>query len=151
MTDRKTSGFWFAVAATVLVVTALVAGVVVVGGPGEARLERLDEARRNDLQEIERTLRNRWRSGQPTPATLADLTPGASPEFDSVVVPDPSAGHLHDPVTGEPYAYRALSDSRAEVCATFALPYSRPSPYLNGSTITAHPAGRACFTLTPND
>ena len=148
----KTAGFWFAAAATGVVLAALVAGVRVVGSPVEARQERLDEVRRSDLRTIEREVQGRWRRGEPTPAALDSVASGLSPDFDSIVVPrDGSAPDFRlDPETQEPYAYRALGDSTAEVCAIFALAYRRPDPYLNGSAIDQHPAGRFCFTLTPN-
>ena len=135
---KRTPGFWFALVATAVVLASVVAGLLATGGPGEARLEKLDEARRSDLRAIETTLRNGWRRGQATPEILGDDRSGLSP------------GYLRDPETGEPYGYRALSDTAAEVCATFARAYDRRSAYLDGSAVTAHPAGRACFTLSPD-
>ncbi|MEM1056433.1 MAG: hypothetical protein AAGI52_13000 [Bacteroidota bacterium] len=113
-----------------VVVAALIAlGLFVVGGPGTARLERLDEERRADLQRIQRALRN----ADPLPASLSDASLRLN-ESDWT-----------DPVAAEPYGYRVLSDSTYELCATFALSsddLGRPV-----ARIGRYDAGRHCFTV----
>lgn len=137
---KRTPGFWFAVAACVIVAAAVVGGLIVVGGPGEGRLERLDDARLDDLRTIERAVAERWERTGTLPPSLDSLRAA------NLLLPD----DLVDPETDEPYDYRVLSDSTYELCATFARasddrayrPYDR-------TTIGAHEAGRHCFTLHP--
>ena len=150
----RTPGFWFAAAASLIVAAALVGGLLIVGSPGDARLEKLDEARRADLRTIEAELQDGWGLGTPTPDTLgADLF-GLAPEFDTVLSRRDglASDFRHDPATGERYPYRALSDTTAEVCATFAQPHREPprESVFGTSAIGAHAAGLVCFTLAPD-
>lgn len=137
---KRTPGFWFAIAACVVVAAAVVGGLLTVGGPGEGRLEKLDAARLDDLRTIERAVVEKW-----------DRTGALPPSLDSLHAANLLlADDLVDPETSERYAYRVLSDSTAELCATFARasddrayrPYDRTS-------IGVHDAGRHCFTVQP--
>jgi hypothetical protein len=137
---NRTPGFWLAVAAAVVVGASIVAGLLIVGGPGEARLEKLDDARLDDLRAIDRAAEQAW--------TERGMLP---PSLDSLAAVAPlSPDQLIDPETSEPYEYRVLSDSTAEVCATFAHADSVTVPLAHRSDIGGdHPAGRHCFTLYP--
>lgn len=133
-------GFWLAAGAATLVVLAIVAGLATVGGPGAARLDRLDAARLDDLRAIDRAAAAVWNRMGTVPSSLDSLSALSS------LSPD----HLIDPETGEPYTYRGLSDSTAEVCATFARESDASERYASEwSDIGEHPAGRHCFTLYP--
>lgn len=119
--------------AAVVVVAAIVAGVWAVGGPETARLERLDAERRSDLGRIQSALRRE----DPLPASLEALGERLSGD------------ERADPATGEPYGYRALSDSTYELCATFALGSDRlGSPR---GAIGRYEAGRHCFEVGPEE
>ena len=135
---RRSPGFWLATGAATLVAFAVAAGLVAIGSPGTARLERLDVRRVEDLRAIERATGGTWqREGMP-PASLDTVYAqriGRAPT---------------DPETGEPYEYRVLSDSTAALCATFALARNEREDAPDMHFIPdAHPAGRHCFTLHP--
>lgn len=137
---KHTPGFWLAVAACVIVVAAIVGGLIVVGGPGEARLEKLDTARLDDLRAIDRAAEQALTQTGTLPPSLDSLAAVAHLTLDQ----------LSDPETSEPYEYRVLSDSTAEVCATFAHADGVVVPLAHRSDIGGdHPAGRHCFTLYP--
>ena len=138
---KRTPGFWLAVAAGVVVAAAVVAGLVVVGSPGEARLEKLDTARRDDLRTIEHAVAEVW-----------DRTATLPPSLDSLRAANRLRPEdLTDPETNEPYAYRVLSDSTYELCATFARASDDRERWLHDrSAIDAHGAGRHCFTVQPS-
>lgn len=137
---KQTPGFWLGGAAVIIVTAAIVAGFFVIGGPGEARLERLDEARLDDLRAIDRAAEQVWERTGMLPSSLDSLAAVAQ------LTPDQRI----DPETSEPYEYRILSDSTAEVCATFALADDTAVPLAHRSDIGGdRPAGRHCYTLYP--
>lgn len=139
MTER-TPGFWLGGAALVVVLAAIIAGLFVIGGPGEARLERLDTERTEDLRRIERAVDEVWRRTETLPPSL-DSLPAANR-----LTPD----DLIDPTTGALYDYRVLSDSTYELCATFDLANDdAPAPFTESDVTPGHDAGRHCFTLHP--
>jgi len=138
MTER-TPGFWLGGAAIVIVIAAIVAGLFVIDGPGEARLERLDAARVEDLRRIEQEVANVWRRTDALPPSLDSLRATNRLPADGVV----------DPTTGAPYDYRVLSDSTYELCATFDRASDTPPASYTWTDIGAHDAGRQCFTLHP--
>ena len=134
---KRGLGFWLALIAVVLVGAAVIVGLATVGGPGAARLEKLDDARFNDLYSLEQSIHTVWRRNGAPP-----------PSLDSLGVLPPNA--LTDPETGEPYDYRVLSDSTAELCATFAQASDDHTVGINEwSDLGAYSAGRHCFTLYP--
>jgi hypothetical protein len=138
MTER-TPGFWLGGAAVVVVLAALVAGLFVIGGPGEARLERLDTERTEDLRRIEQAVDEVWRHADTLPPSLDSLRAA------NRLAPD----DLTDPTTGEPYDYRVLSDSTYELCATFDRASDDTPTTYSWTDIGNHGAGRHCFTLYP--
>ncbi|MDX1418543.1 MAG: hypothetical protein R3181_01135 [Rubricoccaceae bacterium] len=132
---RRAPGTWLLLAAGAVVVAAVVAGLLTVGGAGEARLERLDRERLADLDRIERALaRDRTR---PLPPSL---------DRDALAL---SEADLTDPATGEPYGYRPLSDSTYELCATFALPSTALGPRDPHAPVGAYAAGPHCYVVEP--
>ncbi len=136
----RSRGFWLAVVASLVVAGAVGAGLLAVGGPGAARLEKLDRERTEDLRAIEDGLARRWERTGRLPRSLDSL--GAA---EGVL-----AGNLTDPATGERYAYRVLSDSTYALCATFARASDGRTELAYGlSGIGPHGAGRHCFTLHP--
>lgn len=125
------------------VVAAVVAGLVLVGSPGEARLHRLDRRRVDDLYAIIDKVNLYWARKKALPADLNALA-------DEVVFEE-----RVDPVTGAAYDYRVLTPSRYEVCATFAISCQPPNDrcwdwqYGGRSEIRQHGAGEQCFQVTP--
>src|SRR5690606_34129574 len=94
---------------------AIVAALLSVGGPGTARLERLDERRARDLGELAGAVeRHRVFTGR-LPEALDEVRAGPSG-------PPPA----RDPETGAPYDYEVLGEQRFRVCARMSLPEAPP-------------------------
>jgi hypothetical protein len=136
MTER-TPGFWLGGAAVIIVTAAIVAGLFVIGGPGEARLERLDVERIEDLRRIEQAVDEVWRRGNALPPSLDSLRAAGRLMSDDLI----------DPTTGESYDYRVLSDSTYELCATFDRASDDTPTTYSLTDIGNHEAGRHCYTL----
>jgi hypothetical protein len=130
---------WLAWATAVAVVAAVVAGLIAVGSPRQARLRALDAERVSDLTSIWGQLKSGRSEGRPLPRTLGELAamPGATAEET-----------FRDPVTHEFYRYRLVDSVTVELCATFATGDSlgRGAPGLV-SRFWGHPRGKHCFTL----
>ena len=123
------------VAIVVLVVgAAATAGLILVGPPSEARLERLDAKRVEDLQRLSRLIDVHWAKHGRLPASLDKV--------DS----EPRAEAIRDPVTGRPYEFRTTGEKRYELCAVFERA-TRTGLYQHGQEFWAHGAGRGCFSL----
>lgn len=138
MTDR-TPGFWLGGAAAVVVLAAVVGGLFVIGGPGDARLERLDVERTDDLRRIEQAVDEVWRRGDALPLSLDSLHTANRLAADDLV----------DPTTGEPYDYRVLTDSTYELCAVFDRASDDATTAYDWTDVGNHGTGRHCFTLYP--
>ncbi|HYN07007.1 MAG TPA: hypothetical protein VES67_06430 [Vicinamibacterales bacterium] len=123
------------VALVVLVVGAAVtAGLVLSGSPSEARIERLDARRVEDLQMLSRLIDVHWAKHGRLPASLDEVTL------------DPRGTDARDPVTGQPYAFRPTGEKRYELCAGFDR-RSTDASRQPGEEFWAHEAGRGCFPL----
>lgn len=108
---------WFAVGVAVVVVLSLAAGFWSIGGPGQARRDRVDGLRLQDLTDIAQALQcNRQDGGSgplPESLTLDSLT-GHCPGWSNL-----TGEVLVDPLTAVPYAYHRLGETRFEICAGF--------------------------------
>lgn len=123
----------------VLVVGAAVtAGLILVGPPSEARLERLDARRVEDLQRLSRLIDVHWAKHGRLPASLDKLDA------------EPHADVIKDPATGQPYEFRSTGEKRYELCAVFNRETS-PGPYQYGEEFWEHGAGRGCFSREVRD
>ena len=90
---------------------AAAAALLMVGGPGAARLERLDGLRVREAIELVAAIeRHRMFTGR-LPESLEAVRPTLSG-------PPP----VSDPGTGEPYGYEILDESRFRVCARLSSP-----------------------------
>jgi hypothetical protein len=116
----------------VVVVTAVVIGIVMLGPPGEERARRLDQRRARDLQGIGLGVDAYWTIKGRLPASLEEVSKEAG-------VASFSAS---DPVTGAPYSYRVVGDQNYELCATF----DRASSPRSAGDLWTHGAGMRCFT-----
>jgi len=118
----------------VIVATAVVAGLIVVGSPGNERMRRLDKRRVEDLDGIHNALNKYWAKYESLPASLERLQ-------DS---PDTTA-NIRDPLTSQPYAYTIVSAKTYELCAEF----QRDSGDIDSgrSDFWSHAAGRRCFRI----
>lgn len=131
---RSRAGRWIAVAASVVVVAAIVAAIAVMGSPSRQRLMRLDERRVDALGNIANQL-DAWRNEHGRlPGSLAELA--AAP---GVRVPQ-------DPASGRPYGYEVLGATEYRLCAQFDTDTAAgtdPQPWLRAAW--AHGTGRQCF------
>lgn len=117
-------------------------GIFLAGSPMYGRMQRFDEQRLNDLRTLQNEVynivygQNRYAPEpvralpKPLPDTLEDIV--ANAQYQRPATADPS--------TGEEYAYRVVSPTLFELCATFDL--ARNQQY---DIFWNHPAGRHCF------
>ncbi len=95
----------------VVVVAAIVAGIVSVGGPGTGRMEKRDQARMTDINMLNAYVTCVARAQDKTLPDSLDGNSDCRRELDRV-----------DPFTNEPYVYRKLAEDSYELCAGFELP-----------------------------
>jgi len=108
---------WFGAGVAAVVILSLAAGFWSIGGPGQARRDRVDALRLDDLTQIAEVLQcNRQNGGAgPLPETLTlDSLTGHCPGWSNL-----TGETLVDPLTGAPYAYHRLGETRFEICAGF--------------------------------
>lgn len=116
--------------ASALVLAAVTGGLLVLGSPGAARLQRLDALRINHLGELTAAIDAYARRRQRLPATLEALVDGQLLRVLPV-----------DPLSGARYRFEVVDTFRYRLCADFATatPEASPRPFWS------HPAGSSCF------
>ncbi len=124
---------WLAV---LVVSAAVIVGFVSSGSPFRVRLERLDEQRISNLEEIQNQIvMVYWQSKGKLPNTLADLNDTIS-GFRAPV----------DPQTKQAYEYFRKGERAFALCATFV---TSTTGITNGTNTTwVHGEGRVCFDRT---
>ena len=138
--NARGAGFWLLVAATVAIAATVIAAIVVMGSPAVQRERRMDEARVQQLMQIERAVRMvREREGR-LPADL------------SALAREPGLGlALSDPQTAAPYGYRTKGDDAFQLCAVFgrdsAVEARRARFEPEVELAWRHPAGQHCFAF----
>lgn len=99
------------------IATAMVAGILIVGGPIQGRHDKFDEQRFRELNELARALLCDFSSG-PTnrllPNELSVETMRTHCSGAGI-----SAAALTDNETGEPYTYNRINDHDFSICAAF--------------------------------
>lgn len=120
----------------VLVIAVIGYGLYLAGSPGEARLRRLDERRLEDLRALRSRIDVHWTREHRVPTALADLKGAPADTM-----------HLRDPVTREPYRYRAVTDSTFELCATFDRA-SEERSWGPRDSWSSHGPGEHCYPFT---
>ncbi len=121
----------------VFVGAGIIGGFMVVGGPGQARMERNDETRVSDLRRLGHYYscqRDAWQQDGISPNRCNGQ--GQKPE-------------LVDPVTDGPYRVAGPSETMFEICATFETDVQKRRPtgyaglFFDGQT--------GCIRYTRND
>lgn len=116
---------------SLVVASAIVTGMVILGSPSDARAKRLDALRVTELLGITTAINYFHSENGRLPATLDELSK------------QPGVRISMDPATGAPYRYRVLGAEEFELCGTF----ERASEVREGSGVDVwhHPAGAYCF------
>lgn len=132
--------------ALLIIIATILGAFFISGSPFRARLEKLDNQRIGDLQNVQSQIVYYWQKKGTIPASLNELT-------------DPISGYgaPKDPETGVAYEYQSLSNLVFELCATFSADSPTDQKYRETSAIGPmgledsswqHKAGRTCFTRT---
>ncbi len=124
-----------------VIIASIVLGFVVLGSPRTQRLYKYDEAKVNDLMNINSNVQNYYQMKGSIPATLSEVS---SVQYMQIPV---------DAQTGQSYEYHLIGQSAKayQLCAEFNKASndkgvaSRVYPY--GGTSWVHPAGHYCFEL----
>lgn len=131
-------GRWLLAAGAVAMAAAVVAAIVVMGGPGTQRAARLDERRVDDLMRLQSRIERHAKEEGALPADL-----GALAQRDGVPLRDTGPD-------GEPYRYEAVDARHYRLCATFATDdtgAAAAGARWRGDE-WRHPAGSHCFART---
>lgn len=140
---------FFALAASAVVTAAVIAGLVLTGGPGKGRSERMDQTRINNLNTLSGHIESYYRVHDEMPEAVTAFE--AEPAY---------AAFTTDPRSGEPYPYEITSESSFRLCATFETdgphelyPFARVAVTLpnNDRQLTPSAAegpGQHCFEFT---
>ncbi|MBD3679083.1 MAG: hypothetical protein HUJ27_11890 [Rhodobacteraceae bacterium] len=117
-----------------LVVAAVIAGIIVVGGPKAGRMERRDTIRLEDLRKLAEFVR-----------CVASTENKQLPEVLQPQAACTGQARLADPYTDVPYTYRKTSDTTFQVCAAFERPDAVIYTYFASGTFDAE---TGCATVT---
>ena len=109
--------------------------IILAGSPAKQRARELDQQRIGDLQQISYAVGEYWRRNTKLPNVLTDLN----------TMEDIYIGRITDPVTGEPYEYRAVGERKYELCATFQEKSYENVGRKPSQDPWEHEVGRACF------
>jgi len=137
---RGTWGFVIGALATCVVLGAVIAGVVLLESPREARLRRFDERRVEDLRTLAFAVDAYWSREGRLPDSLSDLA-------ETQGIPE----GLVDPETSEAYEYRVIGERTFELCAVFAREARTGARNALFRSRWDHDKGRAWFRLEAQD
>jgi len=128
----------FALLATALVTTGVIAGFWRLGSPNTQRQLRLDQQRIEDIRQIALSLHQQAQQAQ---------NQGKPVNLPASLLP---AQRRTEPISGEAYKYRRLDRTHYQLCATFATDSAsnrlgdlRPG----NQDLWHHPPGQHCFKL----
>jgi len=139
MTSKRDLGPILAVCGMVLVVAAVIGGFLAVGGPGDARAQRLDDQTLDKLISLAHTAQCAYNAiGRtfPTPDEMyaeaeKAARAGAQPECMQIsplpTVPKP-VGSDGDPATPGEIDYAVIDDSHIRLCGNFRQPSQDERP-----------------------
>ena len=119
-----------------VVVAAVIAGLWLIGSPGEQRQQRFDARRVSDLVQLSQALYRHRNERRVLPASIAEVVDGR------MLSRLPS-----DPATEESYEYRVTGERQFQLCAVFA----RSSRSEDATDFWRHEAGRHCYEFDVPD
>jgi type II secretory pathway pseudopilin PulG len=126
---------WTTVAFTLVAILAIVAALIHVDSPYEERQQRIDQAREQDLQQIDGAILSFHGNHGAVPASLDELS-----RYSHNAYP-------HDPETNAPYHYVAVGRSSYRLCSTFYGAGQATAKDFGAAAFATHPAGAYCFNL----
>lgn len=129
-----------------VVIVSIISGFFIMGTPGQVRLQRFDDQKVSDLQNIQYQIINYLQTKQVLPMNLRELE-------------DPLAGYVlpKDPQSGQDYGYRITKAPYSfEVCADFntdsktGSTAASPALHIGGADAETwrHVASQTCFERT---
>ena len=152
--EYKKSAKIFVYIVSLIVLSAIIYGIIIIGSPSQRRAAALDQTRINDLMNIQyQIVYQKWENKGVVPAKIDELN-------------DPINGFTLplDPETKQNYEYKKLGKNRFELCAVFkteasttasnialqTYPVTYPTEAVNENW--QHSIGRVCFdrTIDPN-
>ncbi len=141
---------WVRIGVGTLAIVTIVAGFFIVGTPQQARLQRFDAQKVNDLQNIQSQITTYYQAKQKLPVVITDLNNAIS--YGAVPV---------DAQTQQPYIYQVTGALTFKLCAVFnskgglnQTTYAQPMGITPGGIESAvqdywqHDAGQVCFART---
>jgi hypothetical protein len=129
----------FVTAASISILIAVATGLATIGPPADIRLQRLDDVRSQDLQNIANTIRAYRLSHESVPDRLESIKAGGL-----------GYPRLTDIETGSTYGYRAIDASSYELCARFGTVSDETRRPFGDSIFWKHSSGNHCFTIQAN-
>jgi hypothetical protein len=120
---------------SLVVLTAIVTGIVMLGSPAEERARRFDRYLVAQLEDLKTSIYTYYSNHGQLPPSLAELRK----ETRSFRVSDNLS-------PGPDNRYRVLGAEQFELCGTFERE-SEPRQPGSGADVWQHPAGAHCFTL----
>lgn len=137
MSARADGGRRLLLAAAVVMLGAVAAGLHVLGSPAHQRNLALDHQRQMDLSRLSVAIGFYSSQHGSLPANLAEATHSGN-----AMLPT-------DPVSGASYTYTIIDPAHYRLCATFAASSEPPEPGLFQYAVAdwQHPAGLRCFEL----
>jgi hypothetical protein len=128
----------------VIVLAVVITGIVAIGSPTTQRNIRLDNQRISDLSNVQYALTDYYRANNKLPVDLITLTQGTTYYVSSI----------KDPETQTNYEYKAISQSKYQICAVFStdssLAETKNISYPNSDSWT-HAVGKTCFDRIAGD
>ncbi|HEV7693515.1 MAG TPA: hypothetical protein VGO52_21960 [Hyphomonadaceae bacterium] len=156
MTSKRDLGPPLALAGLAVVVVAVIAGFIAVGGPGDARDRRLDEMTTTHLHDVANAAQCAFSFKGTAPGDMSEIRNAlaeaikASPNRTAC-----DAFTLETPLSGADYT--RIADNRIRLCADFRRPYdpdgTGTNRYLASRSgvfpelLAARPAGHHCYEI----
>jgi len=119
-----------AMVTSIAVLIVVIAAFQLLGSPTDQRLQRLDERRVSDLQQLAHAVDTYHAQRDVLPEDLEALVDGRR-----------LSRLPTDPASDQPYRYEPLEDARYRLCASFARASEPESP----AAFWRHQAGSTCF------
>ncbi len=122
------------ITASTLILVSIISGFFFIESPMQQRLRNEDQARLNNLQNVDSAIYN-----------YAQTTNGKLPADLSAIQGMTIMGATLDPVTQQPFTYTVTSTTTYELCGTFSTSNRDAASEYYAGPDWAHDQGNACF------